>query len=341
LQKRLGVQPSGNAAQKNDGRERKYKKASVWRENIKKQPACGGVFKMKFYQLQYFQEAYRRGSISKAAEALFVSQPAVSFAVKELEDEFGVKLFERTGNKIENTEAGRLFYERVTRMLGDAAALSKEMRNLSNGRVLLRIATPPMIGCILFPRVYDELKKALPKMKIEILEYGSLQSQNLVIKGDADVAVAILDNLDGGAVNEEIETHVLFGTELVFCVKKGHRLAGHKTISWEELEGQELILMREDSYQNSLIKRRFAEKNIRLDVLLFSSQFITIRNFIVRGDAGAFLFKQVADADDEIVPIKLSEPVKLNIGVMWRKNSKKQNEIHDFIAQMKEFVKRL
>lgn len=291
---------------------------------------------MKIYQLEYFAEVYRQMSISKAAERLFVSQPAVSMCIKELEDEFGIKLFLRAGNKIEPTEAGTYFYARTQTVLDSVDALRKDMYKMSDRTVRIKVGAPPMIGALLFPQLYNELHEAHPDLKLEIFEFGSLQAQSLVALNKADAAIAILNN----AVDEALEAFPLFRAELVFCVNRSHPLAQKETVTWEDVEGQDLILMKEDSYQNAMVKERFAQKNIKPNILLYSSQLATIRNFIVNSKAGAFLFKQICDGDPDLKGLPLSDPIYLDIGILWRKNTKLYDDVKDFIAFVEAYVVR-
>ena len=72
---------------------------------------------MKLLQLKYFYTVCRYGSITKAADKLFVSQPTISFCIKELEEEFGVKLFHRKHNRLRLTVEGQFFCEKVKYIL--------------------------------------------------------------------------------------------------------------------------------------------------------------------------------------------------------------------------------
>ena len=74
----------------------------------------GGIFKMTLNQLRYFCTASRCHSITKAAEELYVTQPTISMAIRDLEVEFGISLFHRKGNQLILTEEGEMLYEKAT-----------------------------------------------------------------------------------------------------------------------------------------------------------------------------------------------------------------------------------
>lgn len=288
---------------------------------------------MKLFQFSYFLEVCRQGSISKAAETLYISQPAVSAAVKDLEDEFGMKLLIRQNNRITITEAGMYFRGEAEKILAGVASLGKSMQAMG-GRVQVRVAAPPMISTMLFPDVYNGLRREFPKINIEIVECASLKARELTASGDADAAIAILDHL----ADELLQSFRLFKTELVFCVNKNHALAGKREIEWADFEGRDIIMMKEDSYQNALLKERFAVCGVTPDILLYSSQLNTIKNFILKSDAGAFLFRQIAEPDPNLVPLRLKDSVVLDIGVVWRKDTRLYNDIYNLISYIKKYT---
>lgn len=153
---------------------------------------------MKLLQLKYFQTVCRYESITKAAEKLFVSQPTISFCIKELEDEFGVKLFHRKHNRLQLTVEGQFFYEKVQYILQSVDSLERQMQELSANRNHVKIAVPAMISTFLFPQMFDAYTKAFPNVQLEMLETGSLQTRKLVDTHSVDLGITILDS----AVND-------------------------------------------------------------------------------------------------------------------------------------------
>ncbi|MEG2014554.1 MAG: LysR family transcriptional regulator [Clostridia bacterium] len=288
---------------------------------------------MKIYQLEYFIEVYKCNSVSKAADNLYVSQPTISFALKELKDEFGVNLFTRSGNGIIPTVEGKIFYAKAVNILNSIRALKQDMLSLGGKTTHLKVGTPPMIGTILFPEMYQDLRNQLPKIELEILEYGSLRVRDLVQKNEADIAIAILDD----KMDDSLESYKLFSTELVFCVDKKHHLSKKGTINWSDLDKENIILMKEDSFQNTMVKQRLEQTSIIPNIVLYSSQLTTITKFIHSGMAGAFLFSSLC-VDDSFVPLHLADPIMLDIGAIWRKNSQDFLNSTKFMTFLKRYV---
>ncbi|MBQ8873477.1 MAG: LysR family transcriptional regulator, partial [Clostridia bacterium] len=109
---------------------------------------------MKLLQMKYFQTVCKYGGITKAAEELFVSQPTISFCIKELEEEFGVKLFHRKHNRLQLTVEGSYFLDKVNYILQSVDTLASQMKDMGNNRNHVKLAVPAMISTFLFPQLF-------------------------------------------------------------------------------------------------------------------------------------------------------------------------------------------
>lgn len=283
--------------------------------------------------MKYFQTVCRYGSITKAAEELFVSQPTISFCIKELEDEFGVKLFHRRHNRLQLTVEGSYFLDKVNYILQSVDALSSQMKNMGNNRNHVKIAVPAMISTFLFPQIFNAYNEVYPELQLEMLETGSLQARKLVDVNSVDLGITISDS----AVEDSYNVVPLVKTELVFCVSKTHPLASCQKISFKQLADQQIILFKADSYQNIFIKRAFSEVGVQPNILLYSSQLYTIKEFLSYGNVGAFLYRQVAEMDDDLVCIPLEQAIFQDIVLIWTKNGSLYSDAENFIQFAKHF----
>lgn len=288
---------------------------------------------MKLSQLQYFQTVCRCGSITKAGKELFVSQPAISFCIKELEDEFGVKLFHRRHNRLQLTVEGAYFLDKVNYILQSVDSLAVQMKDMGASRNHVKVAVPAMISTFLMPRLFNAYRDEFPDVEMEMLETGSLQVRKLVDANSVDLGITILD----GEAEENYNVIPLVTTELVFCVSKKHPLASRERISFKELANEHIITFKSDSYQNIFIKRAFSEVGVVPKITMYSSQLYTIKEFLNFGDAGAFLYRQVAELDDDLVCIPLDHPIKQQIVLIWSKNGNLYSDSENFIRFARQF----
>ena len=291
----------------------------------------GGI--MKLLQMRYFQTVCRYGSITKAANELFVSQPTISFCIKELETEFGVKLFHRRHNRLQLTVEGEYFLDKVKSILQSVDTLTSQMKDMGRNLNHVKIAVPAMISTFLFPQMFHAFTKNNPNVELEMLETGSLQARTLVDANSVDLGITILDS----AVEDSYNIVPLVSTELVFCVNKAHPLANKRSVSFKDLADQHLILFKADSYQNIFIKSAFADLGIEPKISLYSSQLYTVKKFLAYGNVGAFLYRQVAEMDNDLVCIPLEQPIIQDIVLIWKKSGSLYSDSENFIQFAKHF----
>ena len=147
---------------------------------------------MTLTQLEYFCMVCRYHSITRAADALYVSQPTISTSIRDLEKEFHLKLFNHGKNRISLTKDGEAFYQKAEYILRQTQELYSDFSNIEENRHPLRIGIPPMISTVFFPRVTDQFQEQY-NIPIQLLEYGSIRARTLVDNEQLDVAMANMD----------------------------------------------------------------------------------------------------------------------------------------------------
>lgn len=277
---------------------------------------------MKLHQLQYYCAACRNENITRAASELHVSQPSVSMAIRELENEFGVMLLQRNNKGFVVTQEGKYFYERAMSLLEQANELNQMMCDMGNQRKRINLGIPPMIGTFLFPKMYKEFKKYYPEIMLNSREGGSRMLIEMLDDSALDFAILPINQLPEDSYNILRLTE----TQTVFCVSKNHPLAEHKTVSIEQIKDEPLIMFNDGFYQNQVIKERFEREGYRPNILHYSSQFYTIKEFISDNIMAGFMFRDIAETVPEIRGISLENPLYIQIGLVWKRN---QHMFHD------------
>lgn len=144
---------------------------------------------MDLRSLRYFQVVAECGSYSRGSELLRISQPAVSRAVRMLEEELGRPLFERHGHGVTLTEAGRLLLERSQSILRQVEQTARELRNGASGPAgAISIALPPAAGYALAPLLMDRLKREFPNVFLRFVGGFSGYIYEWLIRGQVDIA---------------------------------------------------------------------------------------------------------------------------------------------------------
>ena len=287
---------------------------------------------MKLYQLRYFTAVCRYGYVTRAAEELHVTQPSVSSAIKELEDEFSVNLFHRISNRLSPTKEGLYFLDQATKILELADSTTSMMEELGSRKKQIKIGIPPMIGTFLFPKLFTAFRKKYPNIDLELVEGGSPDSL-LAVENDAiDLAVIITN----GIKKPDIHIEPLCSTEFMFCVGRDHPLAGRAYVTFEDIKDESLILFKNGYFQNSFVRSRFAEINAEPNIILYSNQIITMKNLVRECGVCAFLIRDVVKNDSGLSAIPIDPPIPIEIGVIWRKNKRHSSDTIQFIKFVNE-----
>lgn len=287
---------------------------------------------MTLTQLEYFCAVCRYHSITRAAEALFVSQPTISASLRDLEKEFHLRLFLHGKNRIALTKEGEMFYEKAETILKQTHELYADFSGTGKQLQPLHIGIPPIISTVFFPRVTDlfEEKYHIP---IQLYEYGSIRARSLLDSEELDVAVANLDFYDLDKYN----SHIMMEDIYVYCVSRNHRYAKEKQITMEMLADEQILLFNTDSVQTQTVMSRFRSAGMTPHVRMYCSQLGTLLNFVRGGGCGAFLYSSIAVNPRDFVEIPISPELNSKFGIIWKKGVFVPERLTKFIHFIKEY----
>lgn len=176
---------------------------------------------LDFKELQYIACIARNQNLTKASQELYISQPSLSKFLHNLEQNRGIKLFDRLGNKFVLTYAGERYLDYAERILLIKKDLDDEMNDISalrDGR--LNIAFPQTRCAYMAPAILPEFKKAYPNIKVNLIEASSNELEKLLLNGQVDIAI-----FNGPVNHPELASEILANEELVLAVSKNHPLA--------------------------------------------------------------------------------------------------------------------
>ena len=284
---------------------------------------------MTLNQLRYFCTASHCHSITKAAEELYVTQPTVSVAIRDLEIEFGISLFYRKGNQLVLTQEGEALYEKATYILQYCTELQADYSSMARVKPPLRIGIPPMLSTVFFPDLLTAFHQEYPEIAVVLEEYGSVRACNLVQDDTLDLALVNMEqyNID------KFYNAVLANDQVVFCVSKDHPLAGKELVTTKEMSKEALIFFNADSVQNQLLRTRFEMDGYTPNIVMRSSQIYTTLQFVRTGKYGCFLYSSMTDrfADARITGIPLNPPIRIKIGMVWKKGKYISGDMQKFL----------
>ncbi len=283
---------------------------------------------MKIVQLEYFCAVSQYHSITQAAQKLYVTQPAISNAIRELEREFSVCLFTRSKNHLTLTKEGELFYQKANALLQTIEQTSSQLYDIGRQTVPVRIGIPPLLSTIFFPELLIEFNRKYPDIPVELFEYGSIRAAALVNDDVLDLSFVNMHFYDIDKMNSYQITTDFF----VFCVSPEHHLANEPEISIEMLANEPLIMYNTDSVQNTTLNALFENTGNKPNIVLHASQLYTIKNFVRNNLGGAFLYSSLLDDDSGLVRIPVIPHIEQDIGIVWKKGKYINNSVEKFIS---------
>lgn len=288
---------------------------------------------MNLIHLKYFQSICKYNSVNKAASVLHVSQPALSKAIKEIESELNIALFYRRKKHLELTKEGLFFLAEVSKIIDQFEVLQTRMGDFVNRNNEINFGISPLISAFLFPPLYEELYEFAPDLHLNSHEAGTLCLMNEVEKEIIDMAIVVTDYVDLSQYNAII----IVDTEIVFCTNVANHLAREKCISIDKIADESLVLLHPDSIENTLVIDLYRENGIAPNVLLYTDQLHTIHHFINHNLASSFLYYDIIHRKNNIISIPLADPLKLHIGVIWKKGRYLHSGIQRFIEFSEQF----
>ncbi|MDD7736284.1 MAG: LysR family transcriptional regulator [Bacillales bacterium] len=287
---------------------------------------------MKIIQLQYFVEVVKSNNISKAAKKLYVSQPAISTSIKELEKEFNTTLFIRYNNQLTLTDEGHYLYVQAVKLLQEFDKVHDDMMSYVKKTEILKIGIPPMIGTFFVPKILDEFTKDHPHVEFQLIELASKANREAMLNQEISLGLTVKEKKE--AFPDSLKYHKVVNTTLLFVVNKNHPLAKKKVIDIPDLDNVPLILMKEDALQSSLVQKAFEKNNTHLNIKLRTNQLYTIKELLNRNYLGAFIFNQLIEKEPNLVGIPLKHPIDLEIVIAWRKDIPLKDVSQDFLNYM-------
>ena len=290
---------------------------------------------MTLAQLRYFCTAARYHSITQAAKALFVTQPTISIAIRELEKEFSLTLFTHSGSRLSLTDEGEIFYNKVSAILADCEDLRADYASSASSKATVRIGIPPMLSTIFFPELLDAFHDEYPDIWLELQEFGSLRACDLVQNDILDIALINMEipNVD------KFHARLLLSEPLLYCVGLEHPFAEKPEIRLEMLDKVPLILYNQDSVQNRILQDRFSALDIQPRVVMRSSQLQTILKFLRQGSCGCFFYKRVLEQFPELAGIPLTPQITTKAGLIWKRGRFISAGMQAFINFCREFYR--
>ncbi|MGL4186039.1 MAG: LysR family transcriptional regulator [Thiotrichaceae bacterium] len=287
---------------------------------------------MDINNLTAFIEVAKQQSFSKAAEILFLTQPAISKRITALETELGTALFNRINRKVTLTEAGRALLPRAQNLryeLEDIRRIASQLSEQVAGS--LSMGTSHHIGLHRLPPFLSFFNTTYPDVHLDLHFVGSEQACEAVEQGDLELAFITLPS----ELPPQLHAKALWQDELHIVVNREHKLAQFAEVSLEALQAERCILPGKDTYTYQLIAQAFQALTHKLNIYLTTHYLDTLKMLVSAGFGWSVLPHTLVDK----TMVVLNTPVKLTrqLGVITHRRRSLSNAASTLLTHLDRF----
>lgn len=286
---------------------------------------------MDIGQLEAFAQVAAHSSFSKAAEALFLTQPSVTARIQGLEKEVDEELFERTGRGVRLSEAGAAFLpyaEAVLRTLRDGRDALEALRKTEFGH--LRLGTALTISAYVLPGILTTFRERYPGVNVAVRTGRSEQVLQMILADE--VQVGLVRSLQ----HPEIEAIHLYEEDIVLVVNPAHQFSRNGPVRIEEVARQPVIFYDKGSSYYTLTQSLFRQASVVPHVAMELDSIEATKKMVEEGLGIAMLPRAAVEREVSLgilceVEVKDAESVRRPVSLIYRKNRQRPRVVQAFM----------
>ncbi|MBM7564861.1 LysR family transcriptional regulator [Paenibacillus sacheonensis] len=234
---------------------------------------------MELTQLEYFLEVARTEHLTKAAETLSVTQPALSHSISKLEAELGVPLFERKGRNLQINRYGSMFAKRVEKILQEVDRGKKEIDECANPESgVIHLAYLNILGVGFIPRLIRDYQRANPKITFELTQGDKGTILERVESGYSDLLIT-----SERPASEAYEWIPMISMPLYLVVSADHPFADYESIGLKEITGEPFVGLKDNCGLKDSLLARVHHQNFTLAPTYDAEDLPTVAGFVAAG----------------------------------------------------------
>jgi len=311
-----------------------------------------------FKKARYVLAVYQSGSFTKAAEALYISQPCLSAAIKQIESEIGARLFDRSTTFVRPTPIGLEYIkaaQQIVALEDEFAAKASGVNSLLSGTI--RIGGSNYVCSYILPRMVEAFSKLYPHVTVELTEEHSSHLAEMLSKGEIDITVDSFDNDPKGCVytplleekillavpqdiksNKKIKQYAAYPSDLYF---ESHKIDSLKAVSIECFRDEKFILLKPGNSMYEHAIRIFKQNNVTPHIGLSLDQLSTALLLCMQGGGCAFVTDTIFKYhkfDNSIFLYNIAESTSRSFGVAYKEEPYTSKVIKEFVRIAKESI---
>ncbi|WP_069307433.1 LysR substrate-binding domain-containing protein [Methylobrevis pamukkalensis] len=285
-------------------------------------------------QLQYFVAVAEQGTVSGAAHVLSISQSSVTEAIKDLENDLGVALFQRRARGLDITHEGHQFLRHAAKILADVAEARQAFRARGGPGVgTLSLGVTSLVAGYVLSDLLARYRRAFPGVEIATMEDDGNYLEHLLVGGELDVAVMLLNNLRD---RQALQSEILDVSPFRLWLPAGHDLAVRDSIAMEQIVGEPLIMLTVDEIEEAT-RKLLSAFGARPKVAFRTRSVEAVRSLVATGAGVALLpnlvYRPWSLEGDRIESRDVSGALPVvQVGLVWRRGLTLSAPLREFIA---------
>lgn len=287
---------------------------------------------MELAQLEAFIQVAHHRSFSRAAEALFLTQPSVTARIQSLEREIGERLFERTGRSVTLTDAGHAFMPHAQRAMTAVQEGTDAIEAVRHGDVgSIRIGASSSIATYVLPSILKRFREARPRVHVYLNTGRSEDIIERLLAGDLNVAIVRLTQ------HPEVEAVHLFNDDLALVVEPSHPFAARGRVTVAEAGREPFLFFERTSSYHSLVYSMFLRAGVVPEAAMELDSMETTKHMVEAGIGVAILpvisvDREVKNGELKMVEIRdMEQPAQREMGVHVLRNRMIAAPIREFL----------
>lgn len=283
-------------------------------------------------RLRAFCHVARLGGITRAAEHLETSQPAVSVQVRKLEEEVGMALLERRGPRLSLTRAGERLYAQAMAVVAEVDRLGDTFAEAHHGQCAdtLTIAAGQTSAAYLLPAYVERFRERWPEVRVEVRTASGERRLRWLRDWEVDLVVGSLD-----VAPPDVEFHPVLASRLVLITPAGHALAGRASVGFEEAAAYPIIAHGRTRYVTRLAETMLALHGVAPEIVVEVDGWGVITNYVAAGVGVAFVPDLCLSGHDRVCRVPFSDPVPARrYGTLTRRDGTVALAVRRFLSVM-------
>lgn len=292
---------------------------------------------MEWHHFHYFKVLAEMEHMTRAAEKLAVSQPALSRAIMRIEEELGVTLFDRNGRSIRLNKFGELFLESTNRIVFEMETVKtrlSEMSGVETGEVTLGFLHT--VGATYLSLFMKHFKEKHPNVRVKLVQNNSQALKTLLLQGIIDLCVTT-----PVVTEKNINWQPLLTEELFVTLPKMHPLAGRSSLKVSELKEETFILLKEGFALRHLANDLLVEAGVQASISFEGEEVQTIASFVAANLGISFLPKLEHLAFDDLLQIPIEgKKAERQIVLCWNEEVVETAVVREMKEQLLHYFRR-